>query len=126
MQLPLLYLVYIANILVAGWISFTSLFAPERARLTVFEGTVEFSDTIRLVGALWFAIFLLSCLGLLFPRQMQLVLLFQVIYKGTWLLVVALPLWRQDLPYPNGMATFFLIWVLALPWVIDWGYLFGR
>ena len=120
-----LYVVYIANILVAGWISLTSLFAPEKARLSVFEGTIEFSDSIRLVGALWFAIFVLSILGLFFPRQMQLVLLFQVIYKGTWLLVVALPLWRQGLPYPSGMASFFLVWVLVLPWVIRWRELFG-
>lgn len=121
-----LYVVYIANIVVAGWISLTSLFAPEKARQSVFEGTIAFSDSIRLVGALWFAIFALSILGLFFPRQMQLVLLFQVIYKGTWLLVVALPLWRQGLPYPSGMASFFLVWVLVLPWVIDWGYLFGK
>ena len=121
-----LYVVYIANIVVAGWISLTSLFAPEKARQSVFEGTIAFSDSIRLVGALWFAIFVLSVLGLFFPRQMQLVLLFQVIYKGTWLLVVALPLWRQGLPYPSGMASFFLVWVLVLPWVIDWGYLFGK
>ena len=121
-----LYVVYIANIVVAGWISLTSLFAPEKARQSVFEGTIAFSDGIRLVGALWFAIFALSILGLFFPRQMQLVLLFQVIYKGTWLLVVALPLWRQGLPYPSGMASFFLVWVLVLPWVIDWGYLFGK
>ena len=121
-----LYVVYIANIVVAGWISLTSLFAPEKARQSVFEGTIAFSDSIRLVGALWFAIFILSILGLFFPRQMQLVLLLQVIYKGTWLLVVALPLWRQGLPYPSGMAGFFLVWVLVLPWVIDWGYLFGK
>ena len=89
-----LHLVYLANIAVAGWISLTSLFAPKRARLTVFEGTIAYSDSIRLVGALWFAIFLLSILGLFFPRQMQLVLLFQIIYKATWLLVVALPLYR--------------------------------
>ena len=111
-----LYVVYLANILVAGWVSLTSLFAPERARQSVFEGTIAFSDSIRLVGALWFAIFVLSVLGLFFPKQMQLVLLFQAIYKSTWLLVVALPLWRQGLPYPSGMAGFFLVWVLVLPW----------
>ena len=74
----LLQLIYIANILVAGWISITSLFRPKRAVMTVFQNTVEFSETIRLVGCLWGAIFILSILGLFYPKRMALVLLFQL------------------------------------------------
>ena len=121
----LIKLVYLANILVAGWISITSLFYPERALRTVFESTVAYSEVIRLVGALWGAIFLLSIAGLFFPQRMSVVLLFQLIYKGSWLLAVALPAIQNGSPYPQGMARFFLIWVIILPFIIPWSYLFG-
>ncbi|MEM7572330.1 MAG: hypothetical protein AAF433_05500 [Bacteroidota bacterium] len=120
-----LFLIYLTNVFVAGWISITSLFAPKVAQQTIFEGTVAYSEVIRLVGTLWGAIFLLSILGLFLPLQMSLVLLFQLIYKGSWLLFVAIPAQRSDQPYPRGMATFFLVWVLVLPLVIPWKDLLG-
>jgi len=87
----LLKIIYLANILVAGWISITSLFFPRTAVATIFENAVAYSGAIRLVGALWRAIFLRSILGLWFPRRMSVVLLFQLIYKASWLPAVALP-----------------------------------
>ena len=61
-----------------------------------------------------------------FPKQMSVVFLLQLIYKGTWLLVVALPAVINHQPYPKGMALFFVVWVVILPFVIPWGYLFGK
>ncbi len=116
---------YVANILLAGWISISSLFFPKRAQFTVFENAFEYSEAIRLVGALWGAIFLLSILGLFFPQKMSVVLLFQLIYKGSWLLVVALPAVLNGNIYPKGMAVCFLIWVVLLPFVIPWKYIFS-
>ena len=119
-----LKIVYLANIVVAGWIS-SSLFFPARAQQTVFEGAVAYSEVIRLVGALWGAIFILSILGLFYPQEMRLVLLFQLIYTSTWLLAVALPAHWQGTAYPKGMASFFVIWVLVLPFVFPWREVFG-
>jgi hypothetical protein len=119
-----LKIIYAANIIVAGWISLTSLFFPKTAQATIFSNDVAYSEVIRLVGALWGAIFLLSVLGMWLPEQMSLVLLFQLIYKASWLLVVALPAIMRSEPYPKGMALFFLIWVLVLPFVIPWNTLF--
>ncbi len=119
-------ILYMANILVAGWISITSLFFPRTAQATVFSNDLAYSEAIRLVGALWGAIFILSILGLFFPRQMSLVLLFQLIYKSTWLLFVALPALVNHQPYPKSMAVFFIVWVLILPFVIPWNVLFGQ
>lgn len=93
--------------------------------LTVFEDGVDYSEAIRLVGALWGAIFLLSMLGLWWPERMSVVLLLQLIYKASWLLIVALPIYLAGGNYPRGMAVTFLIWVLVLPFVIPWGYIFG-
>lgn len=116
---------YIANIIVAGWISIISICFPKSAQATIFSGDFAYSEAIRLVGALWGGIFILSILGLFYPEKMSPVLLFQLIYKSAWLLFAALPaLWQQQ-PYPKGMAVFFLVWVLVLPFVIPWKYLFA-
>jgi len=118
-------IVYIANILVAGWISITSLYFPKTAHMTVFEGNFPYSEAIRLVGALWGAIFILSILGLFYPEKMSLVLLFQLIYKSSWLVFAALPAMLNNQSYPKGMAVFFVIWVIILPFVIPWKYIFS-
>ena len=115
-----LKIIYIANIIVAGWISITSLFFPKTAQVTVFSGEFAYSEAIRLVGALWFAIFILSVIGLFYPQKMSLVLVFQLIYKSSWLVVAALPAIIKNQPYPKGMAAFFVIWVIILPFVIPW------
>jgi hypothetical protein len=120
-----LKIIYAANVIVAGWISLTSLFFPKTAQATVFSNDVAYSEVIRLVGALWGAIFVLSVIGLFLPEKMRLVLLFQLIYKSTWLLCVALPAALRQQPYPKSMAVFFIVWVLLLPFVIPWREIFG-
>lgn len=120
-----LKIVYLANVLVAGWISITSLFAPKTAQITIFTNGFVYSEAFRLVGALWGAIFILSILGLFFPTNMSLILLFQLIYKSSWLLFAALPAMLKNEPYPKAMATFFVVWVLVLPFVIPWKTLFA-
>jgi hypothetical protein len=120
-----LKIIYFANIMVAGWISISSLFYPKIAQTTVFEQNFVYSEAIRLVGALWFAIFLLSILGLFYPEKMSLVLLFQLIYKSSWLIFAALPAMLKQQPYPKGMAVVFIIWVVVLPFVIPWKTIFS-
>lgn len=113
-------LIYMANIIVAGWIGITSLFFPKLSSATIFQNSYQTTDIIRLVGCLWLAIAILSVLGLWRTMTFSPVLLLQLIYKGSWLLVVANPAIKNNQPYPTGMATFFLIWVLVLPFVIPW------
>ena len=115
-----LKLIYIANIIVAGWISITSIFFPKIAATSIFQDSYESSDLIRLVGCLWLSIAILSVLGLWRPIQFSPILLVQLIYKGTWLLIVALPAIKTQSSYPSGMAGFFLVWCLILPFVIPW------
>lgn len=112
--------VYLANILVAGWIGISSLFFPKTAAKTVFSSAYENTELIRLVGCLWLAIAVLSVLGLWRPLTFSPVLLLQLVYKASWLLVVALPAIRNKAPYPEAMAVFFLLWVLVLPFLIPW------
>ncbi|MBC2845271.1 hypothetical protein [Winogradskyella flava] len=120
----ILKIVYISNVLVAGWIGITSLFYPKTAVSSIFENVYSNSEYIRLVGALWLSIAILSLFGLFRPFNFSPVLLLQLIYKGSWLLVVALPAMLNQDPYPKGMAFFFIAWVLVLPFIIPWKYLF--
>jgi hypothetical protein len=115
-----LKLIYIANIIVAGWISITSIFYPKTAAQTIFQNAYPTTDVIRLVGCLWLSIAILSALGLWRPISFSPILLVQLIYKGTWLLVVAIPAIKNQQAYPSGMAAFFLVWVLVLPFIIPW------
>ncbi len=113
-------IIYLANIVVAGYIGIASLFFPRMSATTVFQNAYTTTELIRLIGCLWLAIALISVLGLWRPLAFSPVLLLQLIYKGTWLLVVALPAIKNNQVYPSGMAGFFLVWVLVLPFVIPW------
>ena len=113
-------LVYLANIIVAGYIGIVSLFFPKQSSATIFQNSYPTTDIIRLVGCLWLAIALLSLCGLWRPVTFSPVLLLQLIYKGSWLLVVAIPAIKNNQIYPSGMAIFFTVWVLVLPFVIPW------
>lgn len=115
-----LKLVYIANIFVAGYIGITSLFSPKISATTIFQNAYQETDIIKLVGCLWLGIAFLSVLGLWKPIVFSPILLLQLIYKGTWLLIVAVPAFRNNEALPIGMSIFFLLWCLVLPFVIPW------
>jgi hypothetical protein len=127
-SLILLRSIYIANIIVAGTVGWMSLFAPSRAARIVFSGTTEPNIPMGIVGSFWLTIALLSVVGLFSPVRFSIVLLLQLIYKSLWLLALAEPLpWRIAVPailagkpasIPIGMAIFFIIWVIILPFAI--------
>ena len=115
-----LRIIYVLNIIVAGQIAFSALSNPKNAALTTFGNAYQPTEVIKLVGCLWLAIAILSVLGIWKPIAFSPVLLLQLIYKGTWLIVVAIPAIRNDIPFPKTMAMFFVTWVLILPFVIPW------
>ncbi len=115
-----LRIIYLLNIFVSGQIAFTALVNPKNSALTTFGNAYESTEVIRLVGCLWLSIAILSVLGLWKPITFSPVLLIQLIYKGTWLLVVALPAFRNGIPFPRVMSMFFIAWVVILPFIIPW------
>lgn len=117
-------IVYTVNILFTVWVSITCLFFPERAVKTVFQNSFESSQIYRLVGALYLPIFVISLIGLFFPLKMSLILLFQLIYKSAWLLFAALPAITKKQSVPKVMTTVFVIYLIVLPLVIPWEFLF--
>jgi hypothetical protein len=73
-----LKIIYILNIIVAGWVGTTSLFFPKIATSMVFTNAYNESPVFRLAGALWLSIALLSALGLWKPITFSPVLLIQL------------------------------------------------
>lgn len=71
---------------------------------------------------------LLSILGVFRPLRMLPLMLFMVVYKSIWLLVVAYPLWAAgqlaDSP-AEGMAKVF-IWVPVAIVAVPWKYVLDR
>ncbi|MCZ8354712.1 MAG: hypothetical protein O9340_08255 [Cyclobacteriaceae bacterium] len=120
----MLLFIYAANIIVAGYIGLLSLFFKQKASETIFQNVYKSTDVIRLVGSLWLSIAILSVLGFFNPEVFIPVLLLQFLYKGLWLMIVALPCIYYKEPYPKGMAFFFLVWVIIIPIGISWRYLF--
>ena len=118
-----LKIIYILNIIVAGQIAFSAISNPKNASLSIFGNAYQATEVIKLVGCLWLAIAILSIFGLWKPLTFSPVLILQLIYKGSWLIVVALPAFINNSSFPKAMAVFFILWVLALPFIIPWSYL---
>jgi hypothetical protein len=104
------------------------LFGGEIGNRRVFQNKFTESEGTRtILGSLWMAILIGSCLGLFYPVQMSPTLILQVIYKSLWLLVFVLPrlLTGRGREVPWGVTMVFLVVVVSYPWVIPWVLLFG-
>jgi hypothetical protein len=78
--------------------------------------------------ALLGALSLLAGLGLRYPLQMLPILLFELLWKTIWLLLVALPLWSANQMDPDSMSTVFdcLLGIVICPIVIPWPYVWAN
>jgi hypothetical protein len=71
---------------------------------------------------MWAACGVLSFLGILYPLKMLPLVLFEIVYKLIWLVIVAVPLWtqgRMEGSPAEGMAFAFslvILPILAMPW----------
>ncbi|WP_394778048.1 hypothetical protein [Undibacterium sp.] len=73
------------------------------------------------------AFWLLSIIGLRYPLQMLPVLLWELLWKTTWLIVVALPLWSAgQVGDPAFAMVSDILWVVIVPFVIPWRYVFSH
>jgi hypothetical protein len=75
---------------------------------------------------MWGSYSVISFIGIIRPLKMLPIVLFEIVYKTTWLFVVAYPLWAKNelIGSPaEGMARVF-IWVVFPIVAMPWGYFF--
>jgi hypothetical protein len=70
---------------------------------------------------------LLCALGVRYPLQMLPVLLWEVLWKTIWLIVVALPAWLAG-PLDQAMMEelFAISLVVIIPIAMPWGYVYNK
>jgi hypothetical protein len=127
-QLSHLLAAYIFNILILIPVGLLTLLGSEAGSRLVFQGKFpESTGTRTILGSLWTAILVASCLGLFYPVPMSPVLIVQIVYKSLWLLVFVLPrlILGRGREVPWVVAVMFLVIVLAYPWIVPWGQLFA-
>lgn len=83
-------------------------------------------ETMESVVACMLAAFsLLSILGLRYPLQMLPILLWELVWKTLWLIIIAAPLWSAGtMDEPTRAVAIAVIWVIIIPFVIPWSYVF--
>lgn len=95
--------------------------------LVVWPGVILKSQTWTLnqgvINCMLVAFSLLCALGLRYPLQMLPILLWELIWKSAWLLIVALPKLMAGSMDEATTATFIEVLVVVLvPFIIPWGY----
>ena len=80
------------------------------------------------VGAMLGAVSLLALIGIRHPLAMLPLLLFELVWKALWLLLVALPLWSAGQLDARAMQTVVdcLVGVVLVPLAMPWGYFVRR
>lgn len=95
--------------------------------LVVWPGVITQSQTWSLsqgvINCMLVAFSLLCALGLRYPLQMLPILFWELIWKGTWLALVALPQLLAGTMDEKTTATMIeVLAVVLVPFVIPWGY----
>jgi len=92
----------------------------------IFTHTGAWDATNAAAWCMWGAYSVISFIGILRPLKMLPIVLFEIMYKITWLLIVAYPLWvRNELigSPAEGMTRAFL-WVVLPIVAMPWSYFF--
>ena len=87
------------------------------------EQPVELQEGV--VNAMLFAFWALCIVGLRYPLQMLPLLLWEMIWKGTWLIVIALPVWMDGSMDDAALEiAISCMLVILFPFAIPWRYVF--
>jgi hypothetical protein len=110
----LLRLLFLLVVVFVGYDSWSSLLTHQGAW-----------DHVRAAAVcMWGAFALLSIIGVLYPLKMLPLVLFEIIYKVVWLIIVAYPLWMAGelAGSPAEEMTVAFLWVLLPIIAMPWGY----
>ena len=77
------------------------------------------------LGAMLIGLAILCLLGLRYPLQMLPLLIFELVWKSIWLLIIAYPLWLAEAITPGvqGSIVACLMGVVLTPLVLPWRYI---
>jgi hypothetical protein len=96
-------------------------------RIIRHANTLTFSFWDGIGTSMLAALALLAGLGIRYPLQMLPLLLFEMIWKGMWLITVALPLWSSHQMDPDTLESVSSILMgLIVPIIIPWRYFFAN
>lgn len=73
---------------------------------------------------MWGSYSIISFIGIIKPLKMLPIILFDIVYKSTWLIIVAYPLWAKgelEGTAIGGMANVY-IWVVVMYVAMPWRY----
>jgi len=82
------------------------------------------ADSHTVVNAFLLALIILSLIGVFYPLKMLPILLFEILWKASWLLLFALPMWFQGNldEYATSVAIACVMGVALTPIVVPWHY----
>ncbi|SES46152.1 hypothetical protein [Psychrobacillus sp. OK032] len=113
-----LYLLIVVGLGIVQWPEVINQFIQQENSWELMDGVVACMLT---------AFSLLSILGLRYPLQMLPLLLWELVWKSIWLIVVALPLWSAGQMDESTLATAYAcLMVVIVPFVIPWRFVFAH
>lgn len=121
----LLKAMYGVNVVGAGIPGLATVISPGFAAEYVF-GAAQDPVSLRMLGAVWFSVGVLSVLGFRRPLRFAAVFPVEALYKSVWLALVAPTLFSGERPEVAPMAALFAVWVAADLVATPWAYLLGR
>ena len=119
-------LMFAANVVGAGVSGLLVTFFPGFARQYLFDGVAQDGLVFGVTGSVWFAIGLISILGLRNPVPFAGVFLVQIVYKTVWISLVGVPLMASGDERAGFFVVFFALVTLGFAFAVPWSLLFRK
>lgn len=102
------------------------LFVTYDAWSRILHHTGTWDNVTAAAWCMWGAYSVISFIGIIYPLKMLPIVLFEIIYKLTWLIIVAYPLWikNQLIGSPAEGMTHAFLWVVLPIVAMPWRYFF--
>jgi hypothetical protein len=90
------------------------------SHIIVHTGAWDVTDAAA--WCMWGSCSIISFIGIIKPLKMLPIVLFEIVYKITWLLIVAFPLWAKNqlagspAAYTTNVFMLVILPILAMPW----------
>jgi hypothetical protein len=88
----------------------------------IFVHTGAWAVTDAAAWCMWGSCSIIAIIGIMRPLKMLPIVIFEIIYKVTWLLIVAFPLWSKNqlagspAAYTTNVFMLVILPILAMPW----------